>query len=68
MARARGSFGNNWHEEAGAVRLKCRSRHKNSWGGICYGSGLGIGDGCRHCLDWIIDGLGKIDGPFEKIN
>ena len=66
MARARGE--NNWHAAAGAARVKYRSMHKDSWGGMCYGYGLGIGGGCRRCWDWIIDGLGKIDGPFEKIN
>ncbi|PKO08118.1 MAG: hypothetical protein CVU40_17255 [Chloroflexi bacterium HGW-Chloroflexi-2] len=58
MARARGE--NNWHEAAGEVRVKYRSRHKDSWDGMCYGSGLGIGGGCRSCLDLVMDWNGKV--------
>jgi len=67
MARARGSFGNNWHEAAGVNRVKYRSRHKYSWGGICYGSGIGIGGGCRCCLD-LVNGCCICYGPTELEN
>ncbi len=58
MARARGE--NNWHAAAGVVRVKCRSRHKDSSGWLCYGSGLWFGGGCRRCLDLVIDWIGKV--------
>ena len=59
MARARGSFGNNWHEAAGVVRVKYRSRHKDSWDEMCYGYGLEIGGGCRRWLVMVMDWIGK---------